>query len=142
MLIATRLYLNSPRSRLYLHYMFNSLVKIFFPPLKQFRDMQAGFKVINAQSFNIVKNELIMDDFIFDTNLIYSLIRNGVKVVEYPVAYYHEESGSKFSKSLVKSILLAFLSLVKLRTYYSPIKIILDSKSFLVIQSKIQDFLR
>lgn len=137
MLIASRLYVNLPRSRLYLHDMFNSLAKIFFPQLKQFRDWQGGFKVINARSIKKVKDELIMNDFIFDTNLICSFISNGMKVIEYPMVWHHEESGSKVSKGLFKVIIMDFLSLVKLRVYYSPLKGILNSKLY----NKAQDFL-
>ncbi len=137
MLIASRLYADLPRSRLYLHDMFNSLAKIFFPQLKRFRDWQAGFKVINVKSIKKVKDELVMNDFVFDTNLIFSFISNGMKVIEYPMVWKHEESGSKVSSSLFKVILMMFLSLVKLRVYYSPLKGILNSKSYI----KAQDFL-
>ena len=142
MLIASRQYVNFPMSRLYLHDMFNSLAKMFFPQLKQFRDWQAGFKVINGQSINKVKNELIMNDFIFDTNLTYSFLKRGMKVIEYPMVWHHEESGSKVSNGLFKVILMDFFSLIKLRVYYSPLKGILSSGSYTRAQEFILKILR
>ena len=78
-----------------------------------------------------------MNDFVFDTNLIYSFISNGMKVIEYPMVWHHEESGSKVSNVLFKVILMMFLSLVKLRLYYSPLKGSLNSKPY----NNAQDFL-
>ena len=142
MLVASRIYFNLPRSRLYFHDMFNSLAKIFFPKLRHFRDWQAGFKVIKASSINKVKDELIMNDFIFDTNLVYSFLRRNMKVLEYPVVWRHEESGSKVSKGLFKVILMDFFSLIKLRVYYSPVNEILSSKLYIKVQNFLLRVLR
>ncbi len=142
MLIGSRIYFNLPKRRLYLHKSFNALVKLFFPQLKQFVDFQAGFKLIKINSLRKVEHELIMNDYLFDINLIYSFIKHGLKVIEYPVLWRHEELESKISKNLFKIIILFILSLIKLRIYYSPFKKFLNTNSYLNLQNFLLKILR
>jgi len=116
---------------------FKFLVKLMFPSLITIHDFQSGIKLIKRDKLENVFNELVLNDLVFDVNLIYAFKRRGYKIKELEGIYFHDESGSKISKKLIKIILLMFLSLVKLRIYYSPFKRILYTKTFL----KIQDFI-
>jgi hypothetical protein len=86
--------------------------------------------------------ELVMNDLLFDVNLIYSFKRRGFKVREVEIGYIHDEKNSKISKDLVKVILLMFLSLVKLRVFYSPLRGILNTEAFRRSQTFILRILR
>ncbi|MEM3192439.1 MAG: glycosyltransferase family 2 protein [Candidatus Parvarchaeota archaeon] len=142
MLVTNRVYFNVPRFRFYLHHLFNALAKLFFPELRPFADWQGGFKIIRAEKAKEVMKELIMNDFLIDTNLVCAFLRRKYKVIDLALQWTHTEEDSKISGKLFKAILLEFLSLVKLRAYYSPFNDLLFSKSFLEVQAKIQEFLR
>lgn len=72
----------------------------------------------------------------FDINLIYEFKRRGYNIKEVEISYIHDETDSKISRKLFKIIFFMFLSLLKLRVYYSPYKGILKTRAFL----KAQDF--
>ncbi len=75
-------------------------------------------------------------------NLIYSFVRRGLKVREVEVPWSHEEGGSKVSRRLLKVSVMMFLSLVKLRTWYSPLRWILHTKIYLITERTILKVLR
>jgi glycosyltransferase involved in cell wall biosynthesis len=142
MLIVQRIYEQAPGSRLFLHNSYMALAKLLFPLLRPLPDWQGGFKLLKTSSVIIVSKELVLNDFLFDTNLVYSFLKHNMKVAVLPVKWKHEEKESKVSGQILKVILLFLLSLLKMRAYYSPLRIWLYSKSFLVVQSRIQKFLR
>jgi hypothetical protein len=59
-------------------------------------------------------------DLAFDVNLIYSLKHAGFNVVEIPIEWT-DKIGSKVTQSLMRSSLVMFLSVVRLRIFYSPL---------------------
>lgn len=131
-----------PPIRRFLHHGFVFISKLFFPSLYKFHDFQAGIKLVRIDKVKEVLEELIMNDFVFDLNLIYSFVRRGFKVEEIPVNYIHKEEDSKISGKLLKIIIFMFLSVVKLRIFYSPFRKILFTKWFSRLQSWIIDRLR
>ncbi|QIW23737.1 glycosyltransferase [Sulfolobus sp. S-194] len=131
-----------PPKRRFLHHGYMFLVKLLFPSLRGFNDIQSGIKLINVRKAKEVLDELIMNDYVFDTNLVYAFVRRGYSVKEIPVSYNHEEEDSKISKNLIKIIIFMFLSLVKLRVYYSPFKKIIYTKTFLRVQDWLINKLR
>jgi len=146
LLIARRVYAVKPKGRYLPHLAFNALSKLFFPALVPFDDWQGGFKVFRAEAAKEVLGELVLNDFIIDTNLLYAFLRRGKRVLEYPVTWRHEDEGSKVSGKVMKVALMDFLSLVKLRVYYSPLRPILSTRSFsraqaLAIRALRRDFL-
>ncbi len=141
-LIAERIFTGAPASRLFLHNSYMAISKLFFPELRQLPDWQGGFKLLRVSSYRKVSSEIIMNDFSFDTNLVYSFLKHRMKVVIYPVKWKHQESESKVSANIPKVILMLLLSLVKMRVFYSPLKGLLKSKSFLAVQDKILKSLR
>ncbi|MDP7983113.1 MAG: glycosyltransferase, partial [Conexivisphaerales archaeon] len=130
MLVARRVYEGIPALRYALHDAFNALAKLLFPPLRRFNDWQGGFKVFREGRALSVLDELVLSDFIIDTNMLYAFLRRGYRVIEYPVMWHHEERGSKVSGKVFKVVLMDFLSLVKLRVYYSPARAVLGTKAF------------
>ncbi|BAB65900.1 glycosyltransferase [Sulfurisphaera tokodaii] len=131
-----------PPKRRFLHYGYMLLVKLFFPSLRKFNDIQSGIKFINVSKAKEILDELIMNDYVFDTNLVYAFVRKGYSVKEIPISYNHREEDSKISKNLIKMIIFMFLSLVKLRIYYSPFKRIIYTKTFLKVQNWLINKLR
>ncbi|EWG07696.1 MAG: family 2 glycosyl transferase [Candidatus Aramenus sulfurataquae] len=125
------------KKRRLLHNGFILLTKLLFPSLRDISDFQSGVKLLNREKAISVLDELIINDFVFDVNLIYAFKRRGYKIKEVEISYIVDESDSKISRSLIKVIILMFLSLVKLRVYYSPLKRVLYTRWFL----KTQDFL-
>ncbi len=137
LVITNRKILGMPWKRRFLHKGFILLTKLFFPSLRKFKDFQSGVKLVDREKALQSINNLIINDFLFDVNLIYEFKRRGFTIKEVEISYMHDESDSKISKKLVKIILLMFLSLVKLRVYYSPFQGILKTRTYI----KAQDFI-
>ncbi|BBG27741.1 glycosyltransferase [Sulfuracidifex tepidarius] len=142
LVIVKRRMVGMPLKRKFLHDSFVALVKVFFPCLRDLSDFQGGVKLMDREKALSVKDELIIQDFLFDVNLIYAFKRKGYKIKEVEVDYIHDETDSKISKKLVKVILLMFLSLVKLRVYYSPFRGVLKTRLFMKAQTFILRILR
>jgi glycosyltransferase involved in cell wall biosynthesis len=142
LIIPYRVIIGMPFKRKFLHNSFKFLVKLFFPSLREFNDFQGGVKLINREKALKVLDELIMNDLLIDVNLIYAFKRRGFNVKEVAVEYIHDETNSKISKKLLKVILLMFLSLIKLRVYYSPFKWVIFTKTYLKVQNWILERLR
>ncbi|MEM0165768.1 MAG: glycosyltransferase [Saccharolobus sp.] len=131
-----------PPKRRFLHHAFIILVKLFFPSLIRISDFQSGVKMVSREKALSVEDELIINDLLFDVNLIYAFKRRKYTIKEVEIEYKHDETDSKISKKLLKVIILMFLSLIKLRVYYSPFKGILKTKWFLRAQNYILNKLR
>ena len=137
LIIVRRTFTNITKIRLVLHKGFKFLTKLFFPSLMWIGDFQAGVKVMRADKAKEVLNELVMNDLLIDVNLIYAFKRRGYKIREVELPYVHDEVNSKISKKLVKVIILMFLSLIKLRIYYSPFKGILSWSLYKSVEQRI-----
>lgn len=142
LVITNRKIVGMPWKRRFLHKGFIVLTKLFFPSLRKFKDFQSGVKLINREKALSVLDNLIINDFLFDVNLIYEFKRRGYSVKEVEISYIHDETDSKISSKLFKIIIFMFLSLLKLRVYYSPFKGILKTKAFLKAQDLILRILR
>ncbi|WP_338602399.1 glycosyltransferase [Sulfolobus tengchongensis] len=142
LVVPKRKIIGMPFKRRFLHNAFILLTKMFFPSLASFSDFQSGVKIINREKALRVANELIINDLLFDVNLIYAFKRHKYSIKEIEISYIHDESDSKISKKLLKVILLMFFSLIKLRVYYSPFRKILYTKTYLKLQDYILRKLR
>ncbi|MCY0883931.1 MAG: glycosyltransferase [Acidianus infernus] len=142
LVITNRKIVGMPWKRRFLHKGFIVLTKLFFPSLRKFKDFQSGVKLINREKALSVLDNLIINDFLFDVNLIYEFKRRGYSIKEVEISYIHDETDSKISSKLFKIIIFMFLSLLKLRVYYSPFKGILKTKAFLKAQDLILRILR
>ncbi|AWR98325.1 glycosyltransferase [Acidianus sulfidivorans JP7] len=142
LIIPKRKIIGMPLKRRFLHKSFIALVKIFFPCLFKFSDFQSGIKIMKKDKVKNVIDDLIINDLLFDVNLIYLFKKRKFKIAEIEISYLHDETNSKISKKLIKIIILMFLSLVKLRVYFSPLKKTLETKTYLKIQNFILQKLR
>ncbi|MCX7952315.1 MAG: glycosyltransferase family 2 protein [Deltaproteobacteria bacterium] len=87
---------------------FNVFVSILFG--LKIQDTQCGFKGFRASTIKTVLDELTIDRFAFDVELLWRLSRKGCSIVEIPIEW-EEKAGSKVSIikhgfSMVKDLLL------------------------------------
>jgi glycosyltransferase involved in cell wall biosynthesis len=83
------------------------------------KDTQCPAKVMSRAAVEKIHASLLTADLAFDVNLLYSLKRAGYTILEVPIEWT-DKMGSKVTQSLVRSSLVMFLSVVRLRLIYSP----------------------
>ncbi len=83
------------------------------------KDTQCPAKVMRRAAVEKIHDTLLTADLAFDVNLLYSLKRGGFKVLEVPTEWT-DKMGSKVTQTLMRSSLVMFLSVVRLRLIYSP----------------------
>ncbi|AWR94086.1 glycosyltransferase [Acidianus brierleyi] len=142
LLILNRKFVNSPKLRIILSKSFRIIVKLFFPSLIKIKDFQAGVKLLRRDKALKILDELIINDYLIDVNLIYSFVRNGFRIKEFFSSYLNDNKYSKISIKIFNIIILMFLSIIKLRVYYSPLRKILDTRFYLKVQNIILRLLR
>lgn len=84
-----------------------------------FQDTQCPAKVARRAAIEKVHSQLQTADLAFDVNLLYVLKREGFNVIEVATDWT-DKIGSKVTQSLLRSSLVMFLSVVRLRLVYSP----------------------
>ncbi len=84
-----------------------------------FQDTQCPAKVVRRAAIERVHSQLQIADLAFDVNLLYVLRREGFNVIEVATDWT-DQLGSKVTQSLLRSSLVMFLSVVRLRLVYSP----------------------
>lgn len=119
-----------PLQRLLLSRAFNALLHIFFKKMKGIYDTQCGAKALRKSVFLAIKDDLFIFDFAFDVNLIYSALQKGFTVKSVYVDWFHFEEDSKVSGLYWRISLKMFLSILKLRIYYSRLRKMLYSHRF------------
>lgn len=117
-----------PIRRLVLSRVFNALLHIAFKELKGIRDTQCGAKILRRDVFLAVKDYLLIFDFAFDVNLVYSALRRGFTVANVYVDWNHYEDESKVSGNCWKIGFAMFISVLRLRVYYSRFRKLLYSR--------------
>lgn len=117
-----------PFRRFLLSRSFNVLVKLLFWRLRSIKDTQCGVKVFTKDLIDAINGDLLITDFVFDVNLIYSALRHGFNAKEVGIKWIEKESG-KLSNGLLKQTFIMAFSLLKLRIYYSQLNNI-SSKFF------------
>jgi glycosyltransferase involved in cell wall biosynthesis len=96
---------------------FHSIVQLLF--WMNIKDTQCPAKVLRREAVGKVYGKLTTADLAFDVNLLYSLKREGCRIVEVPTEWT-DKAGSTVTRTLVRSSLVMFLSVVRLRLIYSP----------------------
>ncbi len=96
---------------------FHAIVELLF--LMGFQDTQCPAKVMRRAAIEKVHPQLLTADLSFDVNLLYVLKREGFNVIEVATEWT-DQLGSKVTQSLLRSSLVMFLSVVRLRLVYSP----------------------
>jgi glycosyltransferase involved in cell wall biosynthesis len=138
---SSNLLLGRPLTRVMLSRGFNVLVKLMFPRLCGIKDTQCGIKVFKRSLMNSINGDLLITDFAFDVNLIYSALCGGFKVKEVGITWTEKE-GSKMSGGLAKQSFAMLFSLLRLRIQYSILKKTLSSKLFEILAGRIYFWLR
>jgi glycosyltransferase involved in cell wall biosynthesis len=95
---------------------FHQIVQLFFG--MNIRDTQCGAKVIHRAAVEAIHSSLCIADMAFDINLLFLLKRAGFRVLEVPTEWT-DKVGSKVT--LGKTSLTMLLSVIRLRTIYSPL---------------------
>lgn len=94
---------------------FHFVVEFFFG--MHIKDTQCGAKVMRRQAVEKIHSALRIADMAFDINLLYSLKREGFRILEVPTEWT-DKLGSKVT--LFRTSLTMFLSVVRIRLIYSP----------------------
>lgn len=84
------------------------------------KDTQCPCKVMRRSAVEKVHSSLRIADLAFDVNLLYSLKHAGFSVLEVPIEWT-DKIGSKVSSSLLRTSLVMFLSVFRIRVIYSPV---------------------
>ena len=84
------------------------------------KDTQCPAKVARTEAVQTIHSQLRVADLAFDVNLIYSLKHAGFNVVEIPIEWT-DKIGSKVTQSLLRSSVVMFLSVLRLKLFYSPL---------------------
>src|SRR6266481_123784 len=94
---------------------FHFIVELFFR--MHIKDTQCGAKVMRRQAVEKIHSALRIADMAFDINLLYSLKREGFRILEVPTEWT-DKLGSKVT--LFRTSLTMFLSVVRIWLIYSP----------------------
>lgn len=97
---------------------FHLIVEILF--WMQIKDTQCPAKVMRRAAVEKIYSHLRIADLAFDVNLIVSMRRAGLSVLEVPTEWT-DRAGSKVTSSLFRSSLVMFFSVLRLRLIYSPL---------------------
>lgn len=108
---------------------FNIISKIMFWRLRGISDTQCGVKVFSKHLIDTIQSDILITDFAFDVNLIYSSLNFGFKAKEVGIKWI-EKDGSKLSGVFTKHAFIMFFSLIRLRLYYSRFRKVLYSRVF------------
>jgi glycosyltransferase involved in cell wall biosynthesis len=96
---------------------FHSIVEVLF--WMHIADTQCPCKLLHRSAVEKIHKYLRIADLAFDVNLLVSLKRANLTVLEVPIEWT-DKVGSKVTSSLFRSALTMFLSVVRLRLLYSP----------------------
>lgn len=83
-------------------------------------DTQCPAKVLRRAAVEAVHSHLRIADLAFDVNLLFALKRHKLRVLEVPIEWT-DKLGSSVTRSLLRSSLVMFLSVVRLRLVYTPL---------------------
>lgn len=113
------LHQSQPRFRQFASRVFHAIVQVLFR--MNVKDTQCPAKVIRRTAVERVHGGLNIADLAFDVNLLYVLKRAGCRILEVPIEWT-DKLGSQVTRSLFRSALVMFLSVLRLRVIYSPFR--------------------
>jgi glycosyltransferase involved in cell wall biosynthesis len=96
---------------------FHSIVELLF--WMHIADTQCPCKILRRSAVEKIHADLRIADLAFDVNLLVSLKRHRLTVLEVPIEWT-DKVGSKVTSSLFRSSLAMLFSVVRLRLIYSP----------------------
>jgi len=113
------LHQSQPWTRRFFSRVFHAIVRGLFWLKLDFADTQCPAKVMRRMAIERIHSALLIADLAFDVNLLYALKREKFRVLEVPTEWT-DKLGSKVTQSLLRSSLVMFLSVLRLRLIYSP----------------------
>jgi hypothetical protein len=96
---------------------FHTIVQLFF--WMNIKDTQCPAKVMRRAAVESVHDALRIADLAFDVNLLYALKRQGLRILEVPIEWT-DKTGSTVTRNLLRSSVVMFLSVLRLRLVHSP----------------------
>jgi glycosyltransferase involved in cell wall biosynthesis len=84
------------------------------------RDTQCGAKALRHETMQAVLPHLSISNLSFDVNLLFEVKRTGGKIEEVPIVWTDDHDST--IKKPIKTSLIMFLSVLRLRAFYSPLK--------------------
>jgi glycosyltransferase involved in cell wall biosynthesis len=97
---------------------FNLTVNLLFG--LHLKDTQCGAKVVRQELLQQVLPRLTISNLSFDVNLLYEIKRAGGQIEEVPIAWTDDHDST--IKKPIKTSLIMFLSVLRLRAFYSPLR--------------------
>lgn len=111
------LHQSQPKMRRLFSRVFHAIVQAAF--WMNIQDTQCPAKVMRRSAVEKIHSSLRISDLAFDVNLLFALKREGFRILEVPTEWT-DKMGSKVTQTLLRSSLVMFLSVVRLRLIYSP----------------------
>ncbi len=111
------LHQSQPWLRRFFSRVFHSIVQVLF--WMNIQDTQCPAKIMRRAAVEKIHSSLRIADLAFDVNLLYAFHRAGFLIMEVPTEWT-DKIGSKVTKTLLRSSLVMFLSVVRVRLIYSP----------------------
>ncbi|HVY71676.1 MAG TPA: glycosyltransferase [Verrucomicrobiae bacterium] len=96
---------------------FHAVVQVAF--WMNIQDTQCPAKIVRREAIEKIYDRLRIADLAFDVNLLVALKHAGFTILEVPTEWT-DKVGTKVTQTLVRSSLVMFLSVVRLRLIYSP----------------------
>lgn len=96
---------------------FHTIVELLFQ--MHIADTQCPCKILKREAAEKIHDNLRIADLAFDVNLLVSLKRAGLTILEVPIEW-EDKVGSKVTSSLFRSAFTMFLSVVRVKLIYSP----------------------
>lgn len=102
--------IDSPKIRKISGFVLNFIIRLFFDI--DYRDTQCGFKFIAYENINSLANELSIEGFMYDLDLITLCKKRNLEVKEIPIRYVFNENSSV---SLIKDPLFMLFEMFKIK---------------------------
>jgi glycosyltransferase involved in cell wall biosynthesis len=95
------------------------VVSIFFG--LEIKDTQCGAQVMRKKGLDKVLDRMTLSDWSFDVDLLLSIRSEGHKIKEIGIKW-EDKDGSNIEGRKIQASITSFLSLLRLRIFYSPFK--------------------
>ena len=102
--------IDTPKIRRFSGFILNYIIRLFFDI--EFRDTQCGFKFIAYEDINSLANELSIEGFMYDLDLITLCKKMKIDVKEIPIRYVFNDNSSV---SLLKDPAIMLFEMLKIR---------------------------
>ena len=102
--------INSPKVRKISGFILNCIIRLFFDI--DYRDTQCGFKFIAYENINSLANELSIEGFMYDLDLITLCKKKNLDIQEIPIRYVFNTNSSV---SLIRDPLIMLFEMFKIR---------------------------